>query len=81
MSFKYFRILSLTFNTADESGGDRFQCLQVTTPFIGRKRLQVRVKSRAEEAIGQLFERKDLLAVWPTIYGKSLILSYEKSRS
>jgi len=76
MSFKYFRVLLInTFNTADESGGDCFQRLQETFHSFEENGFKYELKVGQRKAIRQLFERRDVLAVLPTSYAKSLIFS------
>ena len=68
MSYKYFNILSITFNKADELGGDLFQHLQETLHSLEGNGFKYELKVEHRKAITQLLERKDLVAVLPTGY-------------
>lgn len=56
---------------ADESEDDRFERLLEET--LHENCLKYELKVEQKKSIKQLFERRDLLAVLPTGYGKSLI--------
>ena len=64
----------VVMKTADESRDEEFELhLLESLSLLEENGLNIVLKVEQRKAIKQLFEKKDLLAVLPTCYGKSLI--------